>query len=347
MSKRVRAVGVALPLVLVGSLALVAGVSGKQSATVSQIGYASPEKPTDFGWNQQGLSSAKKAAKAEKASVLQATGIGYDNPEPSLRRLAQQGADLIVAQASGYNTIAPRVAEQIRVPTLVYDNPSATKRPYVADIETRAQQGAYLAGVLAARKTATGTLGIVVSADDTNWYKQSGGYVSGARSVRKNVKFRYARIGKADYADAAGGRRVTQQVIAAGADVVFGMGDGSSFGMLTAVQNAKPPRGAKKVFFIDVIGNKKKIDKKKVLLSSVLWDFTSIFKQAIKNVEANRFGQRGYVLTVRNGLSLLRTNLAPPSAWAAVAKARAGILSGRIKIPATPNESSVKRLCRC
>jgi simple sugar transport system substrate-binding protein len=347
MSKRLRAAWLAVPLAVLGSLTLAAGVSGSSSATVSQLGYASPEKPTDYGWNQQGLSSAKKAAKAEKASVLQATGIGYDNPEPTLRRLAQQGADLIIAQASGYNTIAPRVAEQIRVATLVYDNPDATKRPYVADIETRAQQGAYLAGVLAAKKTATGTLGIVVSADDTNWYKQSGGYVAGARSVKKSVKFRYARIGKADYADAAGGRRVTQQVIAAGADVVFGMGDGSSFGMLTAVQNARAPRGAKKVYFIDVIGNKKKIDKKKVLLSSVLWDFTSIFKQAIKDVEGNRFGQKGYVLTVRNGLSLLRTNLAPASAWAAVAKARAGILSGKIKIPTTPNESSVKRLCKC
>ena len=110
--------------------------------------------------------------------------------------------------------------------------------------------------MLAALTTKTGTLGIVVSASDENWFKQSGGYCQGARSVNKSVKFKYGRIGQADYADAAGGRRITRAVIAGGADVVFGMGDGSSFGMLQAVETAKAPAGAKKVWFIDVIGDK-------------------------------------------------------------------------------------------
>ncbi|MDQ3895234.1 MAG: BMP family ABC transporter substrate-binding protein [Actinomycetota bacterium] len=347
MSKRLKVAWLAVPLVVLGSLAVVASVGAKRSATVSQIGYASPEKPNDYGWNQQGFVSARRAARTQRATVLSATGIGYENVEPALRRLAQRGADLIIAQASGYNTIAPRVAEQFRVPTLVYDNPRATRRPYVADVETRAQEGAYLAGVLAARQTRTRTLGIVVSAADTNWFKQSGGFIAGARSVNKRIRFRYARIGQASYADAAGGRRVTQQVIAAGADIVFGMGDGSSFGMLQAVQTARAPRGARKVYFIDVIGNKRKVDRRRVLLTSVIWDFTQIFNQAIRDVEANRFGQRGYVLTVRNGLSLLRTNQAPRIAWSAADRARRRIISGRITIPLTATERSVKRLCRC
>ena len=59
---------------------------------------------------------------------------------------------------------------------------------------------------------------------------------------------------------------MTRTVIAAGADVVFGMGDGSSFGMMQAVETAKAPAGARKVWFIDVIGDKRRIDKKGVLL---------------------------------------------------------------------------------
>jgi simple sugar transport system substrate-binding protein len=346
MTKRVKVAWVAVALAVLGSLAVVASVGATRSAEVRQIGYASPERPNDYGWNQQGFQSARAAARKARASVLQATGIGYENVEPSLRRLAQRGADLIIAHASGYNTVAPRVAQQLRVPTLVYDNPSATQSPYVADIETRAQQGAYLAGIVAARQTRTRTLGIVVSADDTNWYKQSGGFIAGARSVNRRVRFRYARIGNADYADAAGGRRVTQQVIAAGADIVFGMGDGSSFGMLQAVRTARPPRGARKVYFIDVIGNKTRTHRS-VLLTSVLWNFTQIFDQAIRDVEANRFGRRGYFLTVRNGLGLLRTRLAPRAVWAEANRARRGIISGRIRIPLTPTESAVKRLCRC
>jgi len=332
-------------LVAVAALVITTGGAARASK-VTEVGFASPEKPNDYGWNQQGYIGAKKAAKATGATVIAATGIGYENVEPNFRRLAQQGADLIIAHASNFNTIAPRIAEQYKVPTVVWDNPKAVKKGLVSDVSTAAQQGAYLAGVLAAQVTKTGTLGIVVSAVDPNWYKQSGGFVQGARSINKNVKFRYARIGQISYADAAGGKRITQQVIGAGADVVFGMGDGASFGMLQAVQTAKPPAGATKVYFIDVIGDKSKLDKKGVLLSSELWDFTPIYTRAIKDVNAGTFGKE-YVLGANNGLSLLKTNKAPASAWAKVAAAQKKIANGSTKVVVTSTEKAVKKYCKC
>ena len=199
--------------------------------------------------------------------------------------------------------------------------------------------------MLAALTTKTGTLGIVVSASDENWFKQSGGYCQGARSVNKAVKFKYGRIGQADYADAAGGRRITRAVIAGGADVVFGMGDGSSFGMMQAVETAKAPAGAKKVWFIDVIGDKRKIDKKGVLLSSELWDFAPIYTRAIRAVNAGTFGTT-YFLDAKNGLSLLKTNKAPASAWAKVAAAQKRIANGSIKVVSTATEPAVKKYCK-
>jgi simple sugar transport system substrate-binding protein len=338
---------VALALVATGVIVATSGVAAtSKTAKVSNVGFASPEKPNDYGWNQQGLAGAKNAAKATGAKVTEATGIGYENVEPALRRLAQRGADLIIAHASGFNTVAPKVAQQFKVPVVIWDNAKGIKKGLVSNVETAAQQGAYLAGVLAAQETKTGTLGIVVSASDANWFKQSGGFVQGARSINKALKFRFARIGQASYADAAGGKRITQQVIAAGADIVFGMGDGSSFGMLQAVQTAKPPAGASKVYFIDVIGDKTKLDKKGVLLSSELWDFTQIYTQAIKDVNAGTFG-KNYVLGANNGLSLLKTNKAPASAWAKVAAAQRKIANGSIKVVSTATEAAVKKYCRC
>ena len=341
MQKRVRAGILVVALIALAVALVVATGVGATSAKVSKVGYASPEKPNDYGWNQQGYQGALRSARGAGAAVLAATGIGYENVEPVLRRLAQQGSNFIIAQASGYNTIAPRVAQQFHVPTVVYDNPRAKRSGLVADIETTSQQGAYLAGVLAAQVTKTNVLGIVISAADTNWYKQSGGFVAGARSINPNVKFRFAQVGQAAYADAAGGKRVTQSVIAAGADVVFGMGDGASFGMLNAVESAKPPAGASKVYFIDVIGNKASIAKNGVYLSSVLWDFGLIFSQAIRDINTGKFGTHNYFLTVRTGISLLKTDKAPASAWAKVAAARAGIVSGSIKVPLTPTKASV------
>lgn len=347
MGRRVRVSGVAgFLLVAVAALVVVAG--GAASAQkVASVGFAAPEKPTDYGWNQQGFVGAKKAAKATGAKVLDATGSGYDNVEPNLRRLAQQGADLIIAHASGYNSAGPAIAEEFKVPVVVWDAKAGTvKKGLVSNVLTKAQEGAYLAGVLAAQMSKTGTLGIVVSASDENWFKQAGGYVQGARSINKNVKFKYGRIGQASYADAAGGKRITQTVIAAGADVVFGMGDGSSFGMLQAVETAKAPKGATKVWFIDVIGDKRKIDKKGVLLSSELWDFAPIYTRAIKAVNAGTFGTT-YVLDAKNGLSLLKTNKAPASAWAKVAAAQKRIANRSIKVISTATEAKVKKYCKC
>ena len=346
MGRRVRVSGVAgFLLVAVTALVVVAG--GAASAQkVTSVGFAAPEKPTDYGWNQQGFAGAKKAAKATGAKVLDATGSGYDNVEPNLRRLAQQGADLIIAHASGYNSAAPAIAAEFKVPVVVWDaKASAVKKGLVSNVLTKAQEGAYLAGVLAAQMSKTGTLGIVVSASDENWFKQAGGYVQGARSINKNVKFKYGRIGQASYADAAGGKRITQTVIAAGADVVFGMGDGSSFGMMQAVETAKAPAGATKVWFIDVIGNKTKIDKKGVLLSSELWDFSPIYNKAVKAVNGGTFGTT-YILDAKNGISLLKTNKAPASAWAKAAAAQKKIANGSLKVVSTATEPAVKKYCK-
>jgi simple sugar transport system substrate-binding protein len=335
-------------LALVAATALVVVAAGGATSTqkVAQVGFAAPEKPTDYGWNQQGLIGAKKAAKATRSTVLDATGSGYDNVEPNLRRLAQRGADLIIAHASGYNEAGPTVAEEFDVPVVVWDSAEGSKPGLVANVLTKAQGGAYLAGVLAAQVSKTGTLGIVVSASDRNWFLQSGGYCQGARSVSKGVKFKYARIGQASYADAAGGRRVTRTVVAAGADVVFGMGDGSSFGMMQAVETAKAPAGATKVYFIDVIGDKRRIDKKGVLLSSELWDFAPIYTRAIREVNAGTFGKKTYVLDSKNGISLLKTNKAPASAWAKVAAAQRKINNGSVKVVSTATEGAVKKYCK-
>src|SRR5260370_12926525 len=121
---------------------------------------------------------------------------------------------------------------QYHVPRMTYDIASELVPGLVSNITTAAQQGGYLAGILAARTTKTKTVGIVISASDTNWYEMSGGFAAGVHSVNPKVKIRFAEIGPAAYDDSAGGKRVALTLISAGADVVFGMGDGASFGYL-------------------------------------------------------------------------------------------------------------------
>ncbi len=317
------------------------------ASKITKMAYISPEQANDYGWNQQGAEGARAAAASIGAELEMADGSGYDDPTPILNQLGDNGAQLIIAQAGGYSTPGSQYAAKTGIPVIVYDRPDLISPNLVGDIATDSQQGGYLAGVLAATMSKTGTLGIVISADDTNWHKQEGGFIAGALATKPDIKFAPAQIGPAGYGDAPGGKSTTELVIAAGADIVFGMGDGSSFGMLQAVETATPPAGADKVWFIDVIGDKSDpaVDPNGVLLSSVLWNFTGAFEDAISQIDAGTFGTSVYTLDVANGgISLLNTPNITPEAAAAVATALAGISDGSITVPVAATADEVSAL---
>ena len=318
--------------------------TGAGGVKVSKVAVITPEKANDFGWNQQGVAGAEAAAVSAGAECIVQDGAGYGDITPILNQLAGADPQLILAWASGYNTVAPQVARQTGIATVIVGagGDSANIPGLVNDLETDAQNGAYLAGILAARMCRTGVVAIVVSAEDENWTKMSGGFIGGARSVTPHIRILYAQIGQAGYADAAGGKRVTASAIAGGADVIFGMGDGSSFGMMQACETEPPPAGADKVWFIDVIGDKSSLDKKGVYLSSVVWDFTPIDERAIAEVEAGTFGRATYRLDLDNGIELLRTPHIPTAVWAEIETARRGILDGGIEAPLTTTGKEVR-----
>ncbi len=336
---RIVAAAAILGLVLAGAAY---ASTALRTATVKTVAIATPAQTNDYGWNQQGVNSAKAAAAASGAKVNAVTNIGYDKTEVVLRQLAKSGANFIIAHASGYDTVAARIGQQYKVPIMTYDIPTMLVKNYVSNITTESQQGSYLAGILAARTTKTHTLGIVISASDPNWYKMSGGFAAGVRSVDKKSKIVFATIGPAAYDDAAGGKRAVNSVIAQGADVILTMGDGATFGYLQAIETAKVGH---KVWMIGDIGDLTPIDKNHVFLSSVLWTFTNAYKAAIKDINKGTYGTHGYSLTLKNGgISLLRTKYVPTSVWKEIGVAKAGIVSGKIQVPNVTTKSAVLKL---
>ena len=327
------------------AIAVLLGIApAADAAEVSKLAILVPEEGTDFGWNQQGVDAAKAVAEKYGLEFLPAQGLGYGDVRPTLRELAGEGASLMIAHASGYNTAAPEIAAETNVPVAIVDRPDALKPGLIADYTLSGHEGAYLAGRLAAKTTTTGTVGIVVSGEPPSWNSQSAGFAEGVKAEKPETKIVYAVIGPAAYADAAGGRRVTESVISAGADVIFGQGNGSSFGMIQAVETTKAPNGGK-VWFIDVIGDKSSIDEQGVLLSSVLWDFSDAFTQAAADVEAGTFGTEGYFLDVANGgIGLLETDLWTEEGRAAVEAAKAGIADGSIVLPDITDEEGYNAL---
>jgi simple sugar transport system substrate-binding protein len=333
--------------ILLGSAALallaVTSISMASAAELKSIAILTPEAGTDYGWNQQGIDAAKAAGAAAGIKVIVADNLGYGDVRPTLREMAQDGAGLLIAHASGYNTSAPEIGEEMKVPVAIVDRPDAKKAGAVADYTASGHEGAYLAGRLAAKMSKTGTVGIVVSGEPPSWNSQSAAFAEGAKAEKPGINVRYAVIGPAAYSDAAGGKRVTEALIAAGADIIFGQGNGSSFGMLQAVETNKSTNGGK-VYFIDVIGDKTAIDKGN-LLSSVVWNLTPVYAAMIADIKADKYGSRNYDINLKDGsVTLLKTSHIPADVWTQIEALKKDIVDGKIKVSAHYDADTVHKM---
>jgi simple sugar transport system substrate-binding protein len=317
---------------LLGAVAWVLGAGSSASAVeLKALAIMMPEEPTDYGWNQQGFNAAKAVAAKYGLKFMPATGLGYGDVHSELRELADDGASLIIAHAAGYNTAAPEIGAEKHVPVAIVDRPKDSKPGAVADYTLSGHQGAYLAGVLAAKTTQTKVVGVVVSGEPPSWNSQSAAFAEGVHATDPALRIVYAVIGPAAYSDAAGGRRVTESVIGAGADVIFGQGDGASFGMLQAVETRKSTSGGK-VWFIDVIGDKTPVDKGH-LLSSVVWNLVPVYSAMIEDLKANKFGTHSYpIQLVDDSVRLLHSKYIPDQVWSDVEAVRKQIIDGKLKI---------------
>jgi len=330
---------------LIRSIPLVALLmaSTAMAAEVDTIAVLTPEQGSDFGWNQQGVDAARAAGEATGTEVIVADGLGYGDVRAPMRELAAEGVDLIIAHASGYNTAGPEIAAETGVPVAIVDSPEALEPGLVADYTLSGHQGAWLAGQLAARMTTTGTVGIVVSGEPPSWNSQSAGFAQGVRAADPEVNVLYAVIGPAAYSDAAGGNRVTTSVIAAGADIIFGQGNGSSFGMIQAVET-NPATDGSDVMFIDVIGDKSSLDTGH-LLTSVVWDMTPVYTAMVEDLRNDEFGTKSYAITLADGsVSLLETPQVDAEAWQEVMALQDQIIAGEITVDPVFDAEAVRAL---
>jgi len=277
------------------------------------VGLALPEAGTDKGWNEQGKVGLEIVAQKYGFKIELAEALGYGDIKPTLRDMVQKGCELIIGHASGYQTVAPEIARETGIKVVTVENHRDVSAGLISDIDTQPQGGSYLAGWLAGKMTRSNIVGIVASGEPPTWNRMSAGFAQGLRASNPNSKLLYSVIGQAAYADAAGGKRNTQDQIAVGADVIFGMGDGASFGMLQACATKKARDGGK-VWFIDVIGDKRSIDKADVLLSSVIMDMSVVYEEVIKSYMDGTFGQQHWAGMNNGAIYLLELNQAVPDA---------------------------------
>jgi len=313
--------------------------AGEEVETVAII---TPASRTNLGWDQQGVDGLEAVGEKLGIEVLVQENAGYGDITPALKDLKDEGAQLIICHASGYQTVCPDFAQTDGVKVAVIENESAITPNLISDIETQAQEVAYLAAVAAGKLTKTGTVAVIVSGEPPTWNYMTVGFAEGLKASNPDAKLIYSVIGEAAYHDAAGAKRVTEQALANGADIVFGMGDGASFGMIEAIREHNEANPDNKAWFIDVIGDKSE-DYSDILLTSVLFDYSGIYEQMIKDIEAGTFG-KVYTMDVKNGgVRLLDLpDDVPQDVKDAVATAQQDIVDGEIEVSAIGDAEGMK-----
>ena len=318
-------------------------VEAAQGADVDLVAIVTPASRTNQGWDQQGVDNLEAAGAELGVEVEVVENAGYDDITPILHDLADDGADLIICHASGYQTVCPEFAQETGVSVVVIENPGAVEPGLIADIETQAQESSFLAGVVAGLETRTNTVAIVVSGEPPTWNYMTVGFAEGLHSVNPDATVLYQVIGEAAYDDAPNAKRVTESVIAAGADIVFGMGDGASFGMIQAINehNQGVAEGAE-VRFIDVIGDKAGTDAGQYLLTSVLFDYQNAYVAMINQLRDGSFGDV-YTMNLENeGVRLLDiSETTSPETATRVEEAQTAVIAGEIEVSAIGDADGV------
>ena len=94
------------PLAILALLALaLPSLVAANGVDVTTVGLVAPASKTDLGWNQQGNDGIEAVAEELDIRAEVQENAGYDDITPTLKDLKDDGAQLIICHASGYQTI--------------------------------------------------------------------------------------------------------------------------------------------------------------------------------------------------------------------------------------------------
>ncbi|HEU4701266.1 MAG TPA: BMP family ABC transporter substrate-binding protein [Conexibacter sp.] len=337
---------------LVLAAALAAGVAGcgssdTQGTDVKKVAFVAPYADNEPDWTLQAQDVVSEWVRLGRVRVDKVDASQSDDVRAVLEQVSHEGNQLVLAHDSRYADAAEAVAEQTRVPELVWGERSDTPDGLVGEITVPDDTaGGYMAGLVAAKSAYTRRLGIVVIADGsdwdtTTWNRMAGGFIAGARSIDPKIELSYTQVGENGSASVREVRAATMRMIRHhGTQMVFGLGGAATLGALQAIDEA-----AGESQYVGVIGDKAQFNRENNVLVSVMLDTRPAFERALRDVRTGRFGERPYALTLRNrGVWLFQTGRTPADAYDAGIRAGEQITRGRLRVPVTPTREAVDAL---
>lgn len=245
----------------------------------------------DLSFNDAAYAGAKKASDAFNLKLTEVNPGQSTDTELALRRLAKLRYDIIIGVGFRFREPIQRVAGEFpNVKFALIDE--VVEMPNVASLTYRAQEGTFLAGVIAALKTETKKIGFIGGMKIPLLEAFEIGFDAGRQAANPDVQLLVDYVGVTPQAfdDPAKGKELAIAQYNKGADVIIAAAGASGLGVLEAAKSLK-----KWIIWVDSNGNHLAPG---LVLTSVIKGVEISVYETIKSVHEGTFtgGQKDYGL---------------------------------------------------
>lgn len=303
-------------------------LGGTALAADLKIAMILPGPITDNDWNSVGYNGLEAAGKALGAEVAYVENVADADAERLLRDFADRGYNLIFAHSFSFGDAALNAAEDYPNVTFMAGT-AASLAPNLGTYSNPDYQGAYLAGMLAAGASKSGTIGWVGGMPAPNMLANLHAYEAGAKEVNADAKVLHTFIGS--WFDPPKAKEAAIAQVEQGADVLSAQG----VGVIDAAV-------AKNVLALGAMTDQNFLGPKAVL-TSVTWDLGPLVTAVGKAVQEGTWKSENWSLGVAAGsINLadfhgLDTNV-DPAVLKAVENKIAAIKAGTFEVPLDTSE---------
>ena len=214
----------------VATLALTSGMALADPAIIYDLGGK-----FDKSFNEAAFAGAKRWADETGGTFKELEMQSEAQREQALRRLAEAGANPIVMTGFAFGDVLTQVAPdypdtKFAIIDMVVDQPN------VKSVVFTEEQGSYLAGIMAAMASKTGTVGFIGGMDIPLIHKFACGYAQGVKATNPDAKIIQNMTGTtpAAWNDPVKGAELAKAQKSQGADVIYAAAGGTGIGVLQA-----------------------------------------------------------------------------------------------------------------
>ncbi len=321
------------------ALACTGGGDAEQSdnADAFRVALLTPGPISDRSWNggaYDGLIRIRDSLGAQISHIQTKTPAEF---EENFRQYGAQGYDLVFGHGFEFQDAALRVAPSYPRTAFVTTSGNSV-RDNVAGMVFNMEDASYLAGIMAAGLTKTGTVALIGGSEFPPVKSSFEAFELGARSARPSIRVLTSYLGTWD--DVSAGKEQALALMNRGADVIFQNADAAGLGIF----NAARERGG--VYVFGTNSNQNAVAPT-VVVASVVIDLPHALLSVAREVREGRFTGRVIRLGGAEDVVSLVANPAldsviPAPAKVAIDSVQRMMLDGRFSAPRAAFKDSVK-----